>query len=64
MNNKKITRRQLSERIKQQNALDKKFVEYGEKSLEELKEMLPLLGGGYKRVCEYVIHLKELDGTA
>lgn len=64
MNNKKITKRQVSEYIKQQNLLNKKRLEYEQKTLEELEEMLPILGGGYKRVCEYVINLKKLDGTA
>ena len=62
MKRKPINRRQpLSEAIKQQSKLYDKHKEYSEKSLEELKEILPILGGGYKKVCEYVIRLKESE---
>lgn len=49
---------------KQRASWDKKYVEYGAKTLEELQEMLPRLGGGYRMVCEYIISLKKLDGNA
>lgn len=41
--------------IKQQAALHKKYKEYSEKTTEELNEMYPILGGGYKEVCGFIL---------
>lgn len=54
-------RQPLSEAIKQQNKLFHKYEEYSKKSLEELLEMLPILGGGYKVACQEAIKAKKLE---
>lgn len=56
-------RQPLSEAIKQQNKLFHKYEEYSKKSLEELLEMLPILGGNYKKICLEVINQKKLENT-
>ena len=47
--------------IKQQAALHAKYKEYSLKTEEELTEMYPLLGGGYREVCFQVIREKHFD---
>ena len=77
MKGHRLNKRQpLSEAIKQHAKLHAKYKEYSLKTIEELKEMLPLLGGGYKEVClsvmreKFVAQLKanqtteELNGEA
>ena len=44
-------RQSLSEAIKQQAKLHAKYKEYSLLTLEELQELYPILGGGYKEVC-------------
>lgn len=59
-------RQALVEAIKQQNKLYDKYKEYSEKTTEELKEMYPILGGGYKKACATVLrerHLEELKAN-
>jgi hypothetical protein len=54
------TKRQpLSEAIKQQAALHKKYKEYSLLSIEELNELYPILGGNYREVCFQVIKEKH-----
>ena len=69
-------RQPLSEAIKQHAKLHAKYKEYSEKTIPELEEMLPILGGGYKKVCievmrkKFIANLKanqtteELNGEA
>jgi hypothetical protein len=58
---KKLTKRQsLSEAIKQQAALHKKYKEYSLLSIEELNELQEILGGNYRIVCNTVIQEKKL----
>lgn len=45
--------------IKQQEALHKKYKEYSLLSIEELNELYPILGGGYREVCFQVIKEKH-----
>lgn len=52
---KQPKRQPLSEVIKQQEKLHIKYKEYSEKTTEELKEMFPILGGGYKQVCVFIL---------
>lgn len=57
-------RQPLSDAIKQQAKLHGKYKEYSEKTTEELTEMLPILGSGYKAVCVEILRerkLKELQ---
>ena len=55
----KAKRQSLSEAIKQQAALHKKYKEYSLLSIEELNELYPILGGGYREVCFQVIKEKH-----
>lgn len=45
----------LSSVLKQQGKLHEKYKEYCEKTTEELNEMLPILGGGYKNICRHIL---------
>jgi len=57
---KKLTKRQpLSEAIKQQAKLHAKYKEYSLKTIEELNELYPILGGGYRECCMAVIREKH-----
>lgn len=51
-------RQPLSEAIKQHAKLHAKYKEYSLKTIPELEEMLPILGGGYKEVCINVMQEK------
>ncbi len=51
-------RQSKSEMIKQHAKLHAKYKEYSLKTIEELEEMLPILGGGYKEVCLSVMKEK------
>ena len=58
----KLNKRQsLSEAIKQQAKLHAKYKEYSLKSTKELKEMYPILGGGYKQVCRTILETRILE---
>jgi len=62
MRNKKLTKRQpLSEAIKQQSKLHAKYKEYSLLSLEELNDLYPILGGGYRECCFAVIREKHFQ---
>lgn len=67
MKKKKLIKRQpLSEVIKQQAKLHAKYKEYSLLSLEELNDLYPILGGGYREVCFEVIrekHFKQTEET-
>ena len=39
-------------------AFDKKVEEYSNKTLEELKELYPILGGTYREACLFVVERK------
>ena len=54
-------RQSLAEVIKQQSKLHNKYKEYSEKTTEELKEMYPILGGGYRQVCSTILSERYLD---
>lgn len=54
-------RQPLSHLIRQQAKLHAKYKEYSEKSTEELKEMFPILGGGYKQVCGEILRERLLE---
>lgn len=56
---KQNKRQPLSEAINQQAKLHAKYKEYSLKTEEELTEMYPLLGGGYREVCFQVIREKH-----
>ncbi len=58
---KQQKRQPLSEAIKQQSKLHAKYKEYSLKSTEELKEMYPILGGGYKEVCRVILENRILE---
>lgn len=59
---KKLTKRQsLAEAIKQQSKLDAKYKEYFLKTTEELNEMYPILGGGYRQVCSTILSERYLN---
>jgi hypothetical protein len=51
-------RQPKSEMIKQHAKLHAKYKEYSLKTIQELEEMLPILGGGYKEVCLSVMREK------
>jgi hypothetical protein len=64
MRKKKLTKRQpLSEAIKQQAKLHAKYKEYSLLSLEELNDLYPILGGGYREACFAVIREKHFQQT-
>ena len=52
-------RQPLSEAIKQQSKLHAKYKEYSLLSLDELNELYPILGGGYRECCMAVIREKH-----
>lgn len=59
---KKVNKRQpLSEVIKQQAKLHAKYKEYSLLSLEELNDLYPILGGGYREACFAVIREKHFQ---
>ncbi len=59
MKGHRLNKRQpLSQAIKQHAKLHAKYKEYSEKSIQELEEMLPILGGGYREVCLSVMKEK------
>ena len=59
MKGHRLNKRQpLSQTIKQHAKLHVKYKEYSLKTIEELEEMLPILGGGYKEVCLSVMKEK------
>ena len=59
---KKLTKKQsLAEAIKQQSKLHDKYKEYSLKTTEELKEMYPVLGGGYRQVCRVILETRILE---
>ena len=58
---KQNKRQPLSEAIKQQAKLHAKYKEYSEKSTEELLELLPILGGGYKSVCATILKERKIQ---
>ena len=52
MKGHRLNKRQpKSEMIKQHGKLHAKYKEYSLKTIPELEEMLPILGGNYKNVC-------------
>lgn len=61
MKNKLTKRQSLSEAIKQQSKLHAKYKEYSLKTTEELKEMYPILGGGYRHVCGVILRQRIMD---
>ena len=62
MRKKQIIKRQsLPEVIKQQEKLHAKYKEYSLLSLEELQELYPILGGGYRDVCIFVAKEKARE---
>ncbi len=77
MKGHRLNKRQpLSKAIKQHGKLHAKYKEYSLKTIPELEEMLPILGGNYKNVCievmreKFIAQLKanqtteELNGEA
>jgi hypothetical protein len=54
-------RQPLSQAIRQHAKLHAKYKEYSLKTIEELEEMLPILGGGYKEVCLSVMKEKFVE---
>lgn len=54
-------RQPLSQAIKQQAKLYAKYQEYSAKTLEELEELFPILGGGYKEACGAAIIAKKRE---
>ena len=58
---KQPKRQSLSQAIKQHAKLHAKYKEYSEKTIQELEEMLPILGGGYKEVCISVMREKFIE---
>lgn len=59
MKGHRLNKRQpKSEMIKQHGKLHAKYKEYSLKTIQELEEMLPILGGGYKEVCLSVMREK------
>jgi len=58
MKNKK---QPLSQIIKQQALLHAKYKEYYLKTTEELREMFPILGGGYKHICGEILRKRILE---
>ena len=58
---KQNKRQPLSKAIKQQEKLHAKYKEYSEKTTEELKEMFPILGGGYKKVCYEILVQRKFE---
>ena len=62
MKSHRLNKRQpKSEMIKQHARLHTKYKEYSLKTIPELEEMLPLLGGGYKEVCLSVMKEKFVN---
>lgn len=51
MRKNKLKKQPLSEALKQQAALHKKYLEYSKLTLDELEELFPRLGGNYRQVC-------------
>lgn len=49
--------------IKQRTKLSVKYQEYINKTTEELEELLPKLGGGYKQVCLIILKDRYLRKT-
>ena len=59
MKGHRLNKRQpKSEMIKQHARLHAKYKEYSLKTIPELEEMLPILGGNYKNVCIEVLREK------
>jgi len=59
MRGHRLNKRQpLSQAIKQHAKLHAKYKEYSEKTIQELEELLPILGGGYREVCLSVMKEK------
>lgn len=59
MKGHRLNKRQpKSEMIKQHGKLHAKYKEYSLKTIPELEEMLPILGGNYKNVCIEVMREK------
>ena len=62
MKGHRLNKRQpLSEAIKQHAKLHAKYKEYSLKTIPELEEILPILGGGYKEVCLSVMKEKFVN---
>lgn len=59
MKGHRLNKRQpKSEMIKQHGKLHAKYKEYSLKTIQELEELLPILGGNYKEVCLSVMREK------
>ena len=59
MKGHRLNKRQpKSEMIKQHARLHAKYKEYSLKTIQELEELLPILGGNYKEVCLSVMREK------
>ena len=59
MKGHRLNKRQpKSEMIKQHGKLHAKYKEYSLKTIQELEELLPILGGNYKNVCIEVMREK------
>lgn len=59
MKGHRLNKRQpKSEMIKQHGKLHAKYKEYSLKTIQELEELLPILGGNYKEVCLSVMKEK------
>jgi len=62
MKGHRLNKRQpKSEMIKQHARLHAKYKEYSLKTIPELEEMLPILGGNYKEVCLSVMKEKFVN---
>ncbi len=59
MKGHRLNKRQpKSEMIRQHAKLHAKYKEYSLKTIQELEELLPILGGNYKEVCLSVMREK------
>jgi hypothetical protein len=56
-------KKKLKEILQQQAKLHAKYKEYSLLSLEELNDLYPILGGGYREACFAVIREKHFQQT-